>query len=221
MLQYVFFFSDHLFSIICYAKGAWTQSTLSLTSCGFQPSVKHTYIYIYDICWVHPNTCNSQKKGFPYRDPPKGAQSKLFFLGTGNRGLEWHDLCVSIFHLPDLLALSEAVPRAFGGLPRAILGAPVRAFWWVASCHFGCSSSCFLVGCLVPFWVLQFVLFGGLPRAILRAPVRAFWWVASCHFACSSSCFLVGCLVPFWVLQFVLFGGLPRAILRAPVRAFW
>ena len=57
-----------------------------------------------------------------------------------------------------------------------------------------------LVGCLVPFCVLQFVLFGGLPchcvlqfvlfgglpRAILRAPVRAFWWVASCHFACSS-----------------------------------
>ena len=91
----------------------------------------------------------------------------------------------------------------------------------VASCHFACSSSCFLVGCLVPFCVLQFVLFGGLPRAILRAPVRAFWWVASCHFACSSSCFLVGCLVPFWVLQFVLFGGLPRATLRAPVRAFW
>ena len=109
----------------------------------------------------------------------------------------------------------------FGGLPRAILRAPVRAFWWVASCHFACSSLCFLVGCLVPFCVLQFVLSGGLPRAILRAPVRAFWWVASCHFACSSSCFLVGCLVPLCVLQFVLFGGLPRATLRAPVRAFW
>ena len=74
----------------------------------------------------------------------------------------------------------------FGRLPRAILGAPVRAFWWVASCHFACSSSCFLVGCLVPLWLLQFVLFGGLPRALLRAPVRALWWVASCHFACSS-----------------------------------
>ena len=109
----------------------------------------------------------------------------------------------------------------FGGLPRAILGAPVRAFWWVATCHFACSSLCFLVGCLVPFCVLQFVLFGGLPRAILGAPVCAFWWVASCHFACSSSCFLVGCLLPLWVLQFVLCGGLPRAILDAPVRALW
>ena len=108
----------------------------------------------------------------------------------------------------------------FGGLPRAILRAPVGAFWWVASCHFACSSSCFLAGCLVPFCVLQFVLFGGLPRVTLRAPVCAFWWVASCHFACSSLCFLAGCLVPFCLLQFVLFGGLPRAILRAPVLFF-
>ena len=203
------------------------------------------------IYWVYPNTCNSQKKGFPYRDPPKGAQSKLFLLGIGNRGLEWYDLCVLFFTCPTFLLSLQLflvllvgclVPFCvlqfvlFGGLPRAILRAPVRAFWWVASCHFACSSLCFLVGCLVPFCVLQLMLSGGLPRATLRAPVCAFWWVASCHFACSSSCFLVGCLVPFWllqffflvgclvplcVLQFVLFGGLPRAILRAPVRAFW
>ena len=43
-----------------------------------------------------------------------------------------------------------------------------------------------LLGCLVPFCVLQFVLVGGVPRAILRAPVRACWWVASCYFACTS-----------------------------------
>ena len=87
--------------------------------------------------------------------PPKGAQSKLFFLGTGNRGLEWYDLCVSIFHLPDLLAP---------------LCSCSSCFWWVASCHFACSSSCFLVRCLVPFCVL---------------PVRAFWWVAMNLVICS------------------------------------
>ena len=66
-----------------------------------------------------------------------------------------------------------------GVLPRAILRAPVRAFWCTPSCHFACFSSCFLVGCLVPFCVLQFVLFGVLLRANLCAPVRASWCTPS------------------------------------------
>ena len=60
-----------------------------------------------------------------------------------------------------------------GVLPRAILRAPVRAFWCTPSCHFACFSSCFLVGCLVPFCVLQFVLFGVLLRANLCGRLRA------------------------------------------------
>ena len=80
-----------------------------------------------------------------------------------------------------------------GALPRAILHAP-----W-----------CFLVGCLVPFFVLQFVLFRVLLRAVLCARVRAFWCIPPRAILCVC------------VLQFVLFGVLLRAILHAPVRAFW
>ena len=43
----------------------------------------NTYIYIFRVL---PNTCNSQKKGFPYRDHPKGAQSKVFFFGNWQSG---------------------------------------------------------------------------------------------------------------------------------------
>ena len=176
-------------------------------------SSMNEYIYIYIESCLIPVTV--KKRDFHIGTPQKVHKAKCFF---------WE---LAIGDLSGMICVCCLVPFCvlqfvlFGGLPRAILRAPVCAFWWVASCHFACSSLCFLVGCLVPFCVLQFVLFGGLPRAILRAPVCAFWWVASCHFACSSSCFLVGCLVPFCVLQLVLFGGLPRAILHAPVRAFW
>ena len=101
------------------------------------------------------------------------------------------------------------------------LCAPVRASWCTPSCHFACSSSCFLVGCLVPFFVLQFVLFRVPLRAVSCAPVRAFSCAPSCRFVCSSSCFFLCSFVPFCVLQFMLFGVLLRAILHAPVRAFW
>ena len=92
-----------------------------------------------------------------------------------------------------------------GALPRAILHAP-----W-----------CFLVGCLVPFFVLQFVLFRVLLRAVLCARVRAFWCIPPrailCVCVCSSSCFLVYSFVPFCMLQFVLFGsGIPLS-LQKPV----
>ena len=51
----------------------------------------------------------------------------------------------------------------FRVLLRAVLCAPVRAFW------------CILPRAILCVCVLQFVLFGVLLRAILHAPVRAFW----------------------------------------------
>ena len=153
------------------------------------------YIYIYR---VYPNTCNSQKEGFPHRDSPKRCTKQLVILGELVIGdLSGHGVClyssparpscsVSCFLVYSFVPFCVLQFVPFGVLLlRAILCGAVRAFWCTPSCRFVCSSSCFLVySFFVPFCVVQFVLFGVLPLAILRAPVRAFWRAASCSWSC-------------------------------------